>query len=324
MNDPLLRVSDLTIEIGPPGAAARILDGVGFELDAGGCVGIVGESGSGKSMTSLSLLRLIPPVARITAGRIAFDGRDILALPMSDMAKLRGKDIAMVFQEPMNSLNPVMTIGEQIGEAVMLHEPLDRRARRLRVLEMLRLVGIPSLEERLSSYPHEFSGGMRQRVMIAMALACNPKLLIADEPTTALDVTIQAQILDLLKRLRAQRRMAIILVSHDLGVIADIADRVLVMYCGRVVESCSVEAIFSRPAHPYTEGLLRSIPSSNNDGHRLYQIPGTVPSPLERQAGCAFHDRCPKRMPICRTDRPPLFRISENQSAACFAAAPPA
>jgi peptide/nickel transport system ATP-binding protein len=321
MTQPLLRVRDLSIEIGPPNAAIRVVDQVGFDLEAGRCIGIVGESGSGKSMTSLSLLRLIPePPGRIAAGRIELEGRNILDLPLSDMPALRGKDIAMVFQEPMNSLNPVMTIGAQIDEAVMLHGGQDARARRRRVLDMLRLVGIPRPEERLSAYPHEFSGGMRQRVMIAMALACDPKVLIADEPTTALDVTIQAQVLELLKRLRTQLKMAIILVSHDLGVIADMADQVLVMYCGRIVESAGVEAIFTRPAHPYTEGLLRSIPSNGAGGRRLYQIPGTVPAPQDRGPGCAFYDRCPKHMPICRTEQPPLFRIDDNQSAACFAA----
>ncbi len=322
MSQPLLRVENLTVDIGAEAGGARILDGIGFELDAGQCIGIVGESGSGKSMTALSLLRLTPKAARFAAGRIDFEGRDILAMPPDALPQLRGRDIAMVFQEPMNSLNPVMRIGDQIAEAIMLHEGLDRSARRARVLDLLRLVGIPDPDSRISAYPHEFSGGQRQRVMIAMALACTPKLLIADEPTTALDVTIQAQILDLLKQLRRQRNMAIILVSHDLGVIADIAERVLVMYCGRIVESCDIATIFTRPAHPYTEGLLRSIPSSANDGKRLYQIPGTVPSPLERPAGCAFHDRCPKRLPICRTEKPPMQRLSDTQSVACFAATP--
>ncbi len=319
MTAPLLEVHDLTLEIG---AGVRVLEGISFALEAGSCIGIVGESGSGKSMTALSLLRLLPPAARVAGGSIAFDGRDILALPQAELTSLRGKDIAMVFQEPMNALNPVMTIGAQIDEAVMLHEPLDRSARRLRVIEMLRLVGIADAQARMESYPHEFSGGMRQRVMIAMALACNPKLLIADEPTTALDVTIQAQILDLLQRLRRQRQMAIILVSHDLGVIAELAERVLVMYCGRIVEVCDIATIFKTPAHPYTQGLLRSIPGGANDGRRLYQIPGSVPSPLERGPGCAFADRCQQRLPVCATAPPPMTRLSETHAVACFAAHP--
>jgi oligopeptide/dipeptide ABC transporter ATP-binding protein len=322
MTKPLLKVRDLAIEFGPPGRALRVVDGLGFDLHPGECVGIVGESGSGKSMTSLAMLRLIPsPPGRIASGQIELDGRDILSLSQDEMTAIRGKEIAMVFQEPMSSLNPVMTIGDQIGEALLLHEPLKPSARRERVIEMLRLVGIPSPEERLSSYPHEFSGGMRQRVMIAMALACNPKILIADEPTTALDVTIQAQVLDLMNRLRRQLRTAIVLISHDLGVISEIADRVLVMYCGRIVESGDIATIFERPAHPYTEGLLRSIPSAATTGRRLYQIPGTVPSPQDRGQGCDFYDRCPKRMAGCLLAKPPLFQVGESHNAACYAAA---
>jgi oligopeptide/dipeptide ABC transporter ATP-binding protein len=322
MTKPLLKVRDLAIEFGPPGHALRVVDGLGFDLHPGECVGIVGESGSGKSMTSLAMLRLIPsPPGRIASGKIELDGRDILSLSQDEMTAIRGKEIAMVFQEPMSSLNPVMTIGDQIGEALLLHEPLKPSARRDRVIEMLRLVGIPSPEERLSSYPHEFSGGMRQRVMIAMALACNPKILIADEPTTALDVTIQAQVLDLMNRLRRQLRTAIVLISHDLGVISEIADRVLVMYCGRIVESGDIATIFERPAHPYTEGLLRSIPSAATTGRRLYQIPGTVPSPQDRGQGCDFYDRCPKRMAGCLLAKPPLFQVGESHAAACYAAA---
>ena len=321
MTAPLLRVRDLAVEFGPRGRAIRVVDGVGFDLEAGRCVGIVGESGSGKSMTSLSLLRLIPdPPGRIASGRIELAGHDVMAMPRAALPSLRGKEIAMIFQEPMNSLNPVMTIGAQIREALYLHCEGDRAARRARVLEMLRLVGIPHPEQRLSAYPHEFSGGMRQRVMIAMALACDPKVLIADEPTTALDVTIQARVLDLMRRLQARLGMAIILVSHDLGVIAEMADQVLVMYCGRVVERAPVAAIFSRPAHPYTEGLLRAIPGAAGPARRLYQIPGTVPSPLERGPGCPFYDRCPKRMPVCLTEMPPLDPVGAHHEAACFAA----
>ncbi len=323
MTTPLLRVRDLAIEFGPPGEAVRVVDGVGFELEAGGCVGIVGESGSGKTVTSLAMLRLIPdPPGRIVSGQVEIGGRDILALPAGAMAAIRGKDIAMIFQEPMSSLNPVMRIGDQVAEALLLHETLGARARRARAVEMLGFVGIPSPAERFSAYPHEFSGGMRQRVMIAMALACNPKILVADEPTTALDVTIQAQVLDLLKRLRRELRMAVVLISHDLGVIVDIADRVLVMYCGRIVESAAAAAIFSRPAHPYTEGLLRSIPGAATDGQRLYQIPGSVPPPEQRGPGCDFYGRCPKRMDVCLSAKPPLFPVAADQSAACYAAAP--
>ncbi|HEY9347376.1 MAG TPA: ABC transporter ATP-binding protein, partial [Inquilinus sp.] len=230
----MLKVENLAVEFGPKAAPLRVVDGVGFEIQAGGSLGIVGESGSGKSMTSLSILRLIPePPGRIAQGRILFNGTDLLALPRAKMPEIRGRDIAMIFQEPMSSLNPVMTIGDQIGEAILLHEPVSREERRRKTIEMLRLVGMPDPERRLGAYPHQFSGGMRQRVMIAMAIACNPKLLIADEPTTALDVTIQAQVLDLMKKIRATLNTAVLLISHDLGVIADICERVIVMYAGR-------------------------------------------------------------------------------------------
>ena len=322
MTRPLLKITDLSVEFGPRQRPLRVVDGVGFELAPGECIGIVGESGSGKSITSLSILRLIPdPPGHIAAGRIEFEGRDLLQLPADEMPAIRGKDIAMIFQEPMSSLNPVMTIGDQIGEAIMLHEPLDKVARRARVIEMLGLVGIPHPEERLGAFPHEFSGGMRQRVMIAMALACNPKVLIADEPTTALDVTIQAQVLDLIQHLRKTFHTAVILISHDLGVIADVADKVAVMYCGRIVETADVETIFARPAHPYTQGLLRSIPSGNDGAARLYQIPGSVPAPSERGPGCAFYPRCPLHQPVCLTAVPPLFPLGGGQSAACYVAA---
>jgi oligopeptide/dipeptide ABC transporter ATP-binding protein len=320
MSRSLLKVRDLSVEFGPAGRAVRVLDRVGFDMAAGDCIGIVGESGSGKSVMSLSLLRLIPePPGRIVGGSIEFEGVDLLTLPSSRMPDIRGKEIAMIFQEPMSALNPVMTVGEQISEAIFLHESADAAARRARVLDMLQLVGIADAEGRYASYPHEFSGGMRQRVMIAMALACNPKLLIADEPTTALDVTIQAQMLELMKQLRARYRTSILLISHDLGVIADVADRVIVMYCGRVVETAEIDDLFDRPAHPYTEGLLNSIPSRSIGLDRLYQIPGAPPGPTERGPGCAFYPRCPKRMAICLEQSPPLFQVSETQQAACFA-----
>ncbi|MFO1161499.1 MAG: ABC transporter ATP-binding protein [Reyranellaceae bacterium] len=316
MSPSLLKVRDLSVEF----SGVRVLDRVGFDMTAGDCVGIVGESGSGKSVMSLSLLRLIPePPGRIVEGAVEFDGVDLLALPAARMPDVRGKDIAMIFQEPMSALNPVMTVGEQISEAIFLHEKIGAAARRARVLEMLQLVGIPDAGKRSACYPHEFSGGMRQRVMIAMALACNPKLLIADEPTTALDVTIQAQVLELMKRLRARYRTSILLISHDLGVIADVADRVIVMYCGRIVETAAIGDLFDRPAHPYTEGLLNSIPSRSIGQDRLYQIPGAPPAPSERGSGCSFYPRCPKRMDVCLERSPPLFKVSETQRAACFA-----
>ena len=315
---PVLSVRDLSIDIGP----YRVVDGVAFDLRPGGCVGIVGESGSGKTLTSLALMRLLPtPPARIASGSVVLGGRDILALPLAELPAVRGKDIAMVFQEPMSSLNPVMRVGDQIGEALLLHEPMDRSAREARVIELLGLVGIPTPAMRLRAYPHEFSGGMRQRVMIAMALACNPRVLVADEPTTALDVTVQAQVLELLKGLRDRLGTAVVLVSHDLGVISDVADEVLVMYCGRVIERGPAAALFARPAHPYTEGLLRSIPRASDDGQELYQIPGSVPPPAERGPGCDFYPRCTRRMDVCLTAKPPLFDVGNGHGAACYAAA---
>jgi len=319
MKPHLLSVKNLSIDFDTSDGIIRVVDGVEFNLNAGECIGIVGESGSGKSMTSLALLRLIPgPHGKISTGSIELDGKDINQIPVQEMRSIRGKEIAMVFQEPMSSLNPVMTIGDQIEEALLLHESLEKTARKQRVIEILSLVGIPNPIERLGSYPHEFSGGMRQRVMIAMALSCNPKILVADEPTTALDVTIQAQVLDLLKNLRKQFNTAIILISHDFGVISDIADRVFVMYCGRIVESATIDTIFSSPAHPYTEGLLKSIPSKNNLG-RLYQIPGQVPSPTERGKGCDFFDRCTKQMSKCSQSKPRLETIHGTHAVACFA-----
>ncbi|OWJ67411.1 ABC transporter ATP-binding protein [Inquilinus limosus] len=322
MTAPLLKVEDLAVEFGPKAAPLRVVDGVGFEIQAGGSLGIVGESGSGKSMTSLSILRLIPePPGRIARGRILFNGVDLLALPRAKMPEIRGRDIAMIFQEPMSSLNPVMTIGDQIGEAILLHEHASREERRRKTVDMLRLVGMPDPERRLGAYPHQFSGGMRQRVMIAMAIACNPKLLIADEPTTALDVTIQAQVLDLMKRIRATLNTAVLLISHDLGVIADICERVIVMYAGRVVEDADVRSIFRRPSHPYTQGLLQSIPRLDDDRRRLYQIAGSVPQAGSLGAGCPFQPRCPLRVDRCAVERPPMFDFGPQHRAACWVTA---
>jgi peptide/nickel transport system ATP-binding protein len=315
MTEPLLRVRDLTVEFGP----VRAVDHIDLEIPARGCLGVVGESGSGKSVTSLAILRLVPaPRGRITSGSIEFAGRDLLKLPADDMPSIRGSEIAMIFQEPMSSLNPVMRIGDQIGEAIKLHEPMSRAQRRTRVLEALAAVGIPAPAERIDAYPNQFSGGMRQRVMIAMALACNPKLLIADEPTTALDVTVQAQVLDLMRKLRETRDMAVMLISHDLGVIAEIADAVAVMYAGKVVETGSVDEIFYNAAHPYTRGLLQSMPRLEDTGDRLYQIAGTVPSPLRRPRGCRFVPRCPLRRPLCVEQEPPMFDYGGTQKAACW------
>ncbi|HMG50205.1 MAG TPA: ABC transporter ATP-binding protein [Inquilinus sp.] len=322
MTAPLLKVEDLVVEFGPKAAPLRVVDGVGFEIQAGGSLGIVGESGSGKSMTSLSILRLIPePPGRIAQGRILFNGVDLLALPRAKMPEIRGRDIAMIFQEPMSSLNPVMTIGDQIGEAILLHEHVSREERRRKIVEMLRLVGMPDPERRLGAYPHQFSGGMRQRVMIAMAIACHPKLLIADEPTTALDVTIQAQVLDLMKKIRATLNTAVLLISHDLGVIADICERVIVMYAGRVVEDADVRSIFRRPSHPYTQALLQSIPRLNDDRRRLYQIAGSVPQAGGLGAGCPFQPRCPLRIDRCAVERPPMFDFGPQHRAACWVTA---
>lgn len=322
MTNPLLKVDNLAVEFGPRTKPIRVVDGVSFEIDSGGAVGIVGESGSGKSITSLSILRLIPePPGRITQGRIEFEGRNLLDLPWSKMPEIRGRDIAMVFQEPMSSLNPVMTIGDQIGEAIMLHESITREQRRRRIVELLNLVGIPDPAGRIHAYPHQFSGGMRQRVMIAMAVACNPKLLIADEPTTALDVTIQAQVLELMKKIRSTLNTAILLISHDLGIIADVCERVIVMYAGRIVEDGDVRSIFKRPSHPYTQGLLQSIPRLNDDRRRLFQIAGSVPLPGSVQSGCAFYSRCLMRTDQCAAQTPPMFEFGPKHKAACWVTA---
>ena len=316
---PLLKVENLAVEIGNKAGGVRIIDGVSFEIEAGGAVGIVGESGSGKSITSLAIMRLIPePPLRIAEGRVEFDGVNLPELPLSKMPEIRGRDIAMIFQEPMSSLNPVMTIGDQIGEAIKLHAPGSREQRRERIIELLGLVGIPNPQDRLDAYPHQFSGGMRQRVMIAMAVACNPKLLIADEPTTALDVTIQAQVLELMHKVRRTLNTAVLLISHDLGVIADVCERVIVMYAGRVVEDADVRSIFREPAHPYTRALLQSIPRLIDDRTRLFQIPGSVPPVGSVKAGCPFYARCSLRIDRCAAEMPPMFSFGASHRAACW------
>ncbi len=315
VTEPLLRVRDLkTYFVTEQGSGtARAVDGVSFEVQPGETLGIVGESGCGKTVTSLSILRLIPePPGHIRPGSfIEFEGRNLLTLEPRDLRAIRGNQIAMIFQEPMTSLNPVFTVGDQIAEAAIVHQRLSRRAARTRAIEMLRLVGIPDPEERVDHYPHQMSGGMRQRVMIAMALVCHPKLLIADEPTTALDVTIQAQILELLDRLQAELGMAVMLITHDLGVVAGSADRVVVMYAGQVVEQAPTAALFARPLHPYTEGLLASVPRLDappaREHGRLHGIPGQVPAATAWPEGCRFHPRCPYAWDRCRAEAPPLL-----------------
>jgi oligopeptide/dipeptide ABC transporter ATP-binding protein len=319
---PLLVVNGLRTEFRSGGSSFAAVDGISFSLAPGETLGIVGESGCGKSVTSLSIMRLVPnPPGRITAGEIRLEGRNLLDLPESDMRAVRGDDIAMIFQEPMTSLNPVQTVGDQIIEAVQLHRSLSAAAARARALEMLQLVKIPSPETRLDEYPHQLSGGMRQRVMIAMALACDPKLLIADEPTTALDVTIQAQILDLLRDLRERTGAAIMLITHDLGVVAELAHRVIVMYAGRIVEEAPVGLLFSDPQHPYTLGLLGSIPRLGSDGdERLTAIEGVVPNPYALPPGCRFSPRCPLADEKCRAEQPALREIVPGHRAACWKA----
>jgi peptide/nickel transport system ATP-binding protein len=322
MSEPLLEVRGLKTQLSLEEGPVLAVDEVSFSLPAGGTLGVVGESGCGKSLTALSVMRLVPePPGRIVGGEIRFQGEDLLALSEERMRRLRGRHLSMVFQEPMTSLNPVYTVGEQIAEVARLHQGLSRTAARAHAVEMLRQVGIPAPEQRVDSYPHQLSGGMRQRVMIAMGLVCGPELLIADEPTTALDVTIQAQILELLARLRAERGMAVLLITHDLGVVAESCDEVVVMYAGRVVERASVEALFRRPAHPYTEGLLRSMPARQMGGagerQRLRTIPGLVPGLGRLPAGCRFRDRCERAQEVCARVEPVLETKREGQQAAC-------
>jgi len=326
VTEPLLRVRDLkTYFVTEQGSGtARAVDGVSFDVRPGETLGIVGESGCGKTVTSLSILRLIPePPGHIRPGSfIEFEGRNILTLEPKELRAVRGNQIAMIFQEPMTSLNPVFTVGDQIAEAAIVHQHLSRAAARHRAIEMLQLVGIPDPEERVDHYPHQMSGGMRQRVMIAMALVCHPKLLIADEPTTALDVTIQAQILELLERLQAELGMAVMLITHDLGVVAGTADRVVVMYAGQVVEQAPTVELFAHPVHPYTEGLLAAVPrldapslSLRTGGRdRLHSIPGQVPAATAWPDGCRFHPRCPYAWDRCRAEEPPLLDASQGDA----------
>jgi peptide/nickel transport system ATP-binding protein len=321
MHEPLLEIRGLKVHFATDDGMVQAVDGVDLAIGRGETVGVVGESGCGKTVTALSVLKLIAmPPGRIVAGAILWQGRDLVPLPAAQMDRIRAKDIAMVFQEPMTSLNPVYTVGEQIAEVLRRHEGLARRDAHERTIEMLRLVQIPNPGRRAHDYPHQFSGGMRQRVMIAMALSCNPKLLIADEPTTALDVTIQAQILELLRDMKSRFGMAIMLITHAMGVVAETAERVVVMYAGKVVEEAPVEELFANPRHPYTQGLIRSIPRIDRAATRkarLESIPGVVPSLLDPPPGCRFAPRCRYAMAVCREAVPPLRDVGGGHKVAC-------
>ena len=322
MSELLLEIRGLRTVFPEGRASVPVVDDVDLDVARAETVALVGESGCGKSMTALSILRLVPRPGRIEAGTLRLGGRDVRSLPVGEMRRLRGREAAMIFQEPMTSLNPVVTCGNQVAEVLLLHEGASRSQARRRVLELFEQVGIPDPAERLDAHPHELSGGLKQRVMIAMALAGRPRLLIADEPTTALDVTIQAQILGLLARLRAELGMAILLITHDLGIVNELADRVAVMYAGRLVETGTREEILGAPRHPYTQGLLRSIPARARRGERLAEIPGVVPPPRDWPAGCRFADRCPLVMDVCRRELPHPVVLSPTHVAHCFALEP--
>ncbi|HXF98654.1 MAG TPA: ABC transporter ATP-binding protein [Gaiellaceae bacterium] len=319
MNEPLLRVEDLRVEFRTARGTVYAVNGVSFAVGERETLGLVGESGCGKSVTALALMGILPRAGRVTSGRAFFRGRDLLALPDRELRSIRGKEIAMVFQDPMTSLNPVLTIGRQLREAIEAHLELDGKAAQRRVVELLERVGIPNARRRANDYPHQFSGGMRQRAMIAMALACEPKLLIADEPTTALDVTIQAQILDLLRELVRERGAALILITHDLGVVAGMCERVHVMYAGTLVETGTAEQVFACPRHPYTFGLLQSVPRLDADRRqRLRPIEGQPPNMLAPLRACPYVPRCPNRIEVCGEQVPPLEDKGGGQRAACF------
>ncbi len=313
----LLSICDLQTHFFTERGLAKAVDGVSFSIQQGETLCVVGESGCGKSMTALSILRLVPPPGRIVGGRILFDGRDLLELDKEQMRAIRGNQISMIFQEPMSALNPVFTVGNQIMEAIRLHQGVTKAEARRRAIEMLAKVRIPEPETRVDYYPHQMSGGMLQRVMIAMALACNPRLLIADEPTTALDVTVQAQILELLRQLQAEFQMAMMLITHNLGIVAEVADRVAIMYAGKVVEEGTPADIFSHPSHPYTLGLFNSLPERTARGEKLAVIGGNVPSPSEFPSGCRFHPRCPFADDRCRRDPPSLQNVASAHQSAC-------
>jgi oligopeptide/dipeptide ABC transporter ATP-binding protein len=314
---PLLAIEDLVVEFTTDDAVVRAVDGVALVINPGEIVGLVGESGCGKSVTAMSILGLIRPPGQITGGSIHFRGQDLRTMPGAELRRIRGGQIAMVFQDPMTTLNPVMTVGAQIVEALRLHQKISKAQARNRAVELLKMLGVPSAEMGFCQYPHQFSGGMRQRAMIAMAIANDPALLIADEPTTALDVTIQAQVLELLRTTQRPAGAATLLITHDLGVVAELADRVVVMYAGRVIEQAGVGAIFGEPRHPYTLGLLTSVPRVDVEDDELRPIPGSPPDMLAAPAGCAFHPRCPLVRQRCRNQRPPLEEVADGHWTAC-------
>ena len=315
---PLLDIRNLQTFFFTATGLVKAINGVDLQIEAGETLALVGESGCGKSMTALSLLRLVPDPGRIVGGDILFAGRDLLRMPIEEMRRVRGNRIGMIFQEPMTSLNPVLRVGEQVAESLRLHQGHSRVQAAAEVLIMLSKVGLPDAEERARDYPHQLSGGMRQRVMIAMALACNPQLLIADEPTTALDVTIQAQIMELLADCKAERGMATLLITHDLGIVAQHADRVAIMYAGRIMESAPVRELFAAPAHPYTRGLLACVPKLGEKRQRLTPIEGTIPTPGQLPEGCSFLDRCPEAFAPCRGELPPLREIRPGHQVRCW------
>ncbi|MFL8800000.1 MULTISPECIES: ABC transporter ATP-binding protein [unclassified Clostridioides] len=318
MNKTLIEVRDLKVYFHTDKGIVKSVNGVSFNINEGETIGIVGESGCGKSVTAMSLMKLLP-TSKIEGGEIIFQGKDILKMNENELMGIRGNEISMIFQEPMTSLNPAFTVGNQIIEGIILHQDLSKEEAKKKVIDMIKLVEIPRAEEIYNSYPHELSGGMRQRIMIAMALSCNPKLLIADEPTTALDVTIQAQVLDIMKNIKEKLNTSIMMITHDLGVVAEMCDKVIVMYAGKVIEVADVVELFKNPKHPYTIGLLKSKPIlGENKEKRLYSIPGQVPNPIGIPDSCYFSDRCEKVCDKCRTQIPPLIELNSGHSIACW------
>ncbi|MFF5182457.1 ABC transporter ATP-binding protein [Streptomyces sp. NPDC000345] len=314
----LLEVRDLRVEFRTRDGIAKAVNGVGYAVDAGETLAVLGESGSGKSVTAQAVMGILDtPPGRITGGEVLFQGRDLLKLKEDERRKVRGAEMAMIFQDALSSLNPVLSVGDQLGEMFVVHRGMSRKDARTRAVELMDRVRIPAARERAGDYPHQFSGGMRQRIMIAMALALEPALIIADEPTTALDVTVQAQVMDLLAELRREYRMGLVLITHDLGVVADVADRIAVMYAGRIVESAPVHDLYKAPAHPYTRGLLDSVPRLDQKGGELYAIKGLPPSLMDVPPGCPFHPRCPAARDVCRTEVPPLYEVDEDRGSAC-------